>query len=121
MHIIELTEKQFKNYSIIHSRKNIYQTVNYAKMQEKYGFSHLFLGLVDDSDNVVAASLILENVINKKFKYGIVPAGYLIDFNDLALVKIFTDLLKEYLARRDYIYFRINPLLYYKLHDRDAV
>lgn len=121
MHIIELTEKQFKNYSIIHSRKNIYQTVNYAKMQEKYGFSHLFLGLVDDSDNVVAASLILENVINKKFKYGIVPAGYLIDFNDLALVKIFTDLLKEYLAKRDYIYLRINPLLYYKLHDSDGV
>ena len=63
MHIIELTELQFKNYSNIHSKKNYKQSVEYAKLKELDGCKHLYLGLVDDDNNVHAATLILEKPI----------------------------------------------------------
>ena len=37
MEIIELEERQFRNYSYIHSNRNIYQTVENAKrLESKY-------------------------------------------------------------------------------------
>ena len=70
MHIIELTELQFKNYSNIHSKKNYHQSVEYAKLKEINGYKRLYLGLIDENDNVHAATLILEKSINNKHKYG---------------------------------------------------
>ena len=75
MHIIELTELQFKNYSNLHSKKHYKQSVEYAKLKENNGFKPLYLGLVDEENNVHAATLILEKNINGKFKTGIEAKG----------------------------------------------
>ena len=64
MHIVELTELQFKNYSNLHSRKNYKQSVEYAKLEETKGYNNLFLGLVDEQNNVHAATLILVKNLN---------------------------------------------------------
>ena len=48
MHIIELTELQFKNYSNIHSKKNYKQSVEYAKLKQENGYRPLYVGLIDD-------------------------------------------------------------------------
>ena len=66
MHIIELTELQFKNYSNIHSKKNYKQSIEYAHLKEFEGNKPLYLGLVDDDNNVHAATLILEKNMTKK-------------------------------------------------------
>ena len=59
MHIIELTELQFKNYSNRHSKKNYKQSVEYAKLKQDNDYSPMYVGLIDDMNNVHAASLIL--------------------------------------------------------------
>ena len=63
MHIIELTELQFKNYSNIHSKKNYKQSVEYASLKQNNGFKPLYLALIDNDNNVHAATLILEKNI----------------------------------------------------------
>ena len=73
MQIIELTETQFRNYSRLHSKKNYKQSIEYAAIKKNKGFNPLYLGLIDNSNNVHAATLILEKNINNKHKYGIVP------------------------------------------------
>ena len=70
MHIIELTELQFKNYSNIHSKKNYKQSIEYAKLKCINDYKPLYLGLVDDDNNVHAATLILEKNL-KKMKFDI--------------------------------------------------
>ena len=80
MEIIELNELQFKNYSNIHSKKNYKQSIEYANLEEKNGYNKLFLGLVDDNQNVIAATLLLEKKLSGKYKYGYCPNGFLIDF-----------------------------------------
>lgn len=121
MHIIELTELQFKNYSNIHSKKNYHQSIEYAKLKEMNGYKRLYLGLIDEFDNVHAACLILEKAINNKHKYGYVPSGYLINFYNLELVKTFTMELKNFLKKLNYVYVRINPLINYQVYNSDFI
>lgn len=115
MQIIELNELQFKNYSNIHSRKNYMQSVEYSYLQEKNGYNKLFLGLMDDNQNIVAATLLLEKKLTGKYKYGYCPNGFLIDFFNSSLVNIFTVELKKYLKQYNFIYVRLNPRLDYQI------
>ena len=121
MHIIELSELQFKNYSNIHSRKNYKQTIEYAKLKEYNGYKPHYLGLVDEVNNVHAATLLLEKAINNKHKYGYVPSGYLINFYNLDLLQKFTIELKSYLKKLNFIYIRINPLINYQVYNSDFI
>ena len=121
MHIIELTELQFKNYSNIHSKKNYKQSVEYAKLKELNDYKRIYLGLLDDNNNVHAATLILEKELNLKYKYGYIPNGYLLNFNNLDLLKTFTIELKNYLKTRNYVYVRINPLINYQIYTSDFI
>lgn len=121
MHIIELTELQFKNYSNIHSRKNYKQSVEYARLKQMADYRSLYVGLIDDANNVHAASLILEKKINNRHKYGYIPNGYLINFYNLDLLKTFTIELKNYLKKLNYIYVRINPLINYQVYNSDFI
>jgi len=117
MTIIELSELQFKNYAKIHSARNIYQTIEYANLMEKQGYKKLYLGLSDEDNNVMAATLILEQEKNK-FKIGYAPGGFLIDFTNLDLLKNFTNTLKSYLDNKKYVYLRLNPHASYKIFDK---
>lgn len=119
MHIIELTELQFKNYSNLHSKKNYKQSVEYAKLKAFNDYSILYLGLVDEYDNVHAATLLLSKKINNKHKYGYAPNGYLIDLCNLGLVSTFTTELKTYLKKLNYVYVRVNPLFNYQVYNSD--
>ncbi len=121
MRIIELTEGQFFNYSILHSRKSYKQSVEYAKLKEYDGYTPLYLGFIDEGNNVHAATLILEKKINNKHRYGYVPNGYLIDFYHLDLLRAFTIELKAYLKKKNYVYIRINPYLNYQVYDSDFI
>lgn len=121
MTIIELTELQFKNYSNIHSRKNYKQSIEYATLEETKNYKKLYLGLIDENENVHAATMILEKKINNKYKYGYVPNGYLIDFNNTELLKTFTNELKTYLKKLNYVYIRITPLINYQVYTSNFI
>ena len=66
MHIIELSELQFKNYSQLHSKKNFKQSIEYAKLKQYNGYTPHYLGLIDEMNNVHAATLLLSKKINNK-------------------------------------------------------
>lgn len=121
MKIIELSELQFKNYSNIHSKKNYKQSVEYANLEETRGYKKLYLGLVDDFNNVHAATLILQKNINNKQKCGYVPNGYLIDFFNFSLLELLTTELKAYLKKLNYVYLRITPLINYQVYNSNFI
>ena len=121
MHITELSELQFKNYSNLHSKKNFKQSVEYAQLKETKGYKRLYLALVDKGGNVHAATLVLEKKLNGKYKYGFIPGGYLINFFNHGLLEIFTNELRAYLKKLNYIYARITPLINYQVYNSDFI
>ncbi len=121
MHITELTELQFMNYSNIHTGKNYKQSVEYAKFEESRGYKKLYLALIDDQNNVHAATLILEKNLNSKHKYGFVPNGYLLNYYNSGLLEIFTKELRIYLRKLNYIYINVTPLINYQIYNSDFI
>lgn len=119
MRIVTLTERQFNNYSKIHSKKNYKQTVEYADTLRQYGYVKLYLGLIDEEDNVIGATLILEYLIKNKYKVGYAPLGYLINYNDISLFNTFTIEVRKYLIRLNYIYLRIEPNYVWKIFNKN--
>ena len=121
MHITELTELQFMNYSNIHTNKNYKQSVEYANFEESRGYNKRYLALIDEQNNVHAATLILEKNLNNKFKYGFVPNGYLLNYFNSGLLEIFTKELKIYLRKLNYIYINITPQINYQIYNSNFI
>lgn len=121
MQIVELNELQFRNYSNLHSKKNFKQSVEYAQLKETKGYKKLYLALVDEDNNVHGATLVLEKKLSGKYRFGYIPAGYLINFANNGLLEIFTNELKTYLKKLNYIYARITPLINYQIYNSDFI
>ncbi len=110
MYIKELTNNEFNEFALKFPSYSIYQTSEYGEVMNNQGYSTLLLGMIDESENVVAASLIL---IEKTamFKYAYAPKGILIDYSNKFLLEEFTKLIKEYLNKKKIMAIKINPMI----------
>lgn len=117
MYIKELTNEEFRQFQQRFNIKSIYQTVEYAFIMQAQKFDSLFLGLLDDSNQIVAASLILIEHLSK-FKYAYAPRGFLIDYNNFNLLSIFTKEIKTYLGKKNVMAVKISPLVIKSIYDK---
>lgn len=118
MKIIELTQTQYKNYSNIHRRRNFGQTIEFSMLKNNINKRRLFLGLIDESNNLHAATLILITNISPTIKEALAPNGFLIDYSDFQLVKTFTEELKKYLLKNRITYLITNPMYKHKIYNK---
>ncbi len=116
MKLRELTNDEFLNFSKSYNIKSIYQTVEYALVMNKQKFDAMFIGLIDENNYIVAASLIL---IEKSghFKYAYAPRGFLIDYCNHNLLKIFTEEIKRFLGKKNIIAIKISPYIIRNTYD----
>ena len=114
MTIINLTQTQFRNYSNIHHQRNFSQTIEYSKLPLYSDHQKYYLGLIDNSNNLLAATLILVKNITSSVKEAYAPNGYLIDYSDFNLVKTFTEELTKYLKKEKITYLITNPKFKYR-------
>ena len=116
MKIKELNPIEFDFFAKNFNTYSLYQTIEYANVMKEQKFGVVFLGLVDENNNVLAASLIL---IQKLFgfKYAYAPRGFLIDYSNYNLVEAFTKGIKKYLGKNDVIAIKINPLIIKSIYD----
>lgn len=110
MQMKELTDIQFDTFVKMNNIDSIYQTSTYAKVMKKNGYQTLLLGLFDDKNTIVGASLVFIETIDN-FKYAYTPRGFIIDFNNPILIKDFTMHLKKFLKDRNIVAAKINPIL----------
>lgn len=116
MHLKELTNTEFRDFICHYPLKSLYQTPEYGFVMNAQNYDSLFLGLVDQENHVVAASLILIEKL-KAFKYAYAPRGLLVDYENKALLKTFTEELKKYLGKKEVIALKISPILVKQIHD----
>ena len=112
MQIQELTEEEFKTFENNHPLSSIYQTVEYANIMAKQGFVPLYVGLKKD---IILAAVMLLIDKSKSFKYAYAPRGFLLNYNNLSLLEVFTKELKKFLSKKDIAAVKLNPLLIKKI------
>ena len=117
MELKELTNQEFINFITNCPLKSIYQTPEYGFIMQNQKYESILLGLVND--NIIkAASLIL---IKKEegFKYAYVPRGYILDYENTDLFKLFSNKVKEYLNKKGVMGVKINPLIVKAIYNFD--
>lgn len=116
MYIKELNNAEFNLFTDSYPQFSIYQTSEYGFIMNTQNYTSVFLGLIDDYERIVAASLIL---IEKEgiFKYAYAPKGFLIDYSNKELVEQFTNLIKEYLGKKKIMAIKINPMIIKSSYD----
>ena len=109
MKIRQLSIFEFDKYALTHPLSSYYQTSNYALFQSEQGNDYDLIGLFNDKNEIVAASLIIIKKINIFFSYGYAPRGFLMNYYDEAIVKEFTTKLKKHYHSKNVAFIKVNP------------
>ena len=59
MKIVKLNSSQFDKFASMHRYRNYYQTSMYANVMNKFGYHTQFLGVVNDENKLIGATLLL--------------------------------------------------------------
>ena len=70
-----------------------------------------YLGLINENNEIVAATLLIEEHLPMSSSTLYAPRGYVVDYKDKRLVHILTAKLKDFAKTRKAIAIRINPLI----------
>lgn len=117
MKIITLNEDQFKEFSLNHKYSNYYQTVNYAKLMKDEGYDYHIVGFLNNSNEIIGASILLFKKIFMNYKMAYAPFGFLIDYSNIDLINELTNRLKKLLIKQKFIFIKLNPMI--KCSERD--
>lgn len=109
MKLRNLSIFEFDNFSFNHPLSSYHQSSSYALKMAEQGYEYDLLGLIDDDDNIVAASLILSKKLGMFNRYGYAPKGFLIDYYNPEIIAEFTKQLKKFYYKKNFAFIKINP------------
>lgn len=115
----ELTEEEFTIYADNHPQKSFFQTKEIAKLRGYNGWNHYYVGLTEN-DNIVAATLLLSKKRRLGFYEFYAPRGFLCDYNNNGILKLFTEEIKKYIKQKKGYILRIEPYIVLKERDIDG-
>ena len=120
MKIITLKEKEFDDFVLTHKYRNYHQTSNYAKVMKNEGYDYHYLGFLNNSNELIGATLILYKKVWLGYKYAYAPYGFLIDYTNNDLIEELTTKLKKLLLKQKFMYLKINPLIHCTERQKDG-
>ena len=120
MKLTEITKEEFKKFADKHPQITFHQTIEWANLKKKNNWKSYFVGLKDKNKIVAAALLVGKElpIIKKIMFYS--PRGFLIDYNNFDLLKVFTEEIKKYAKEKNGIFIKIDPYVEYQEHDNNG-
>ena len=115
----ELTKEEFIEFSKNHPQASFYQTINWGELKEENNWKMHLLGVKEDK-KIVAATLLLSKTIKFGKKMFYAPRGFLIDYDNLELLKFFTEEVKKYAKKEKAIFIKIDPYVSYQERDLEG-
>ncbi len=120
MKIVKLSPEQFDNFSIKHPLHTYFQTSNYGNLMKSDGFEPLYYGFINDSNELIGASLILVQKLFLGYKYAYAPRGFLIDYDNKDLIVDVTNKMKKFLAKNSIVFLKIDPPVVNNKRDKEG-
>ena len=75
MKIVTLSSDQFDNYASAHRYRNYYQSSAYGNLMIKFGYNAHYLGIINEQNKLIGASLILYKTVWMGKKIAYAPRG----------------------------------------------
>ena len=118
--LVELNDEEFNEYAIKHEHNNFFQSIYMKELLVKENKEVYLLGLKDDSDNIICATLITNSSSFMGYKTYEALKGFLIDYTNEELVKYFTLKIKEFIKNKKGYRLIIDPYIPYVERDIDG-
>lgn len=117
MKIITIDSLQFDEFAKTHKYRNYYQTSNYGNIMSKFNYEVMYIGIEDDDQTLIGASLLLLQEGAMKTKIGYTPRGPLFDFTDSKKVEELIASLKNDLGKQGIVTLKIDPAIPLTIRD----
>ena len=120
MKIVTLKPEQFDDYASTHRYRSYYQSSLYANVMTNFGYATHYIGIVNEENKLIGASLILykEVMFNKKIAYA--PRGILFSYENPETTKELAEKLKKLLSKQGFIMLRIDPYIPLTIRDQEG-
>lgn len=119
MKFTELTVEEFDQFVQDPSLESHYfQVKENIALREEDGFQVVLLGVKDENNQVIAASLFSKIPTMGSYVY-YSNRGPVMDYSDLGLVDFYLKSLDAYLAKNQCLYVKLDPYWMYSLYDKD--
>lgn len=116
MKIVELEKQEFIDFCNNNPQALFFQSPYWIEIKEQNGWSGKILGVKEDGKIVIATVLLFKS-IKGIIKFAYAPRGFLIDYDNFALLAQFTKEIKDYLKKENVAFLKINPYIDYQLRD----
>ena len=118
MKIVKLSSAQFDKFASTHRYRNYFQTSQYASLMNKFGYRAQFLGMVNDQNKLIGATLIIFKEVFMGYKIAYAPRGILYNYEEQEDTIELAQKLKKVLGKQKFMLLRMDP--YIPLTIRDA-
>lgn len=114
--IEKVDEKAFSDFVSTHEKGHFLQSYEWGEVSKLKGWTPFYVGL-KAKDKLVATALLLKKCLPLGYSYFYIPRGYVMDYNDQKLLKIFTEHIDQFTKKHRSLFFKIDPDI--KLHTID--
>ena len=106
-----IDKEKFDSYVKEHKTKSHFlQSLSWGEFAKiKKGLTPHYLGLINENDELVGASLLLEKRLPMNFTYFYAPRGFVIDYNKKEIVREITKRVAEFAKSKKAIFVKIDP------------
>ena len=111
-----IEKEKFDEYIKNHPTKSHFlQSSSWGEFcKVKKNLTPYYLGLVNEEDELVGATLLLQKHLPMNYSYFYAPRGFVIDYNKKELIKNMTSKVIEFAKSKKAIFVKIDPDLIYK-------
>lgn len=106
-----LEKEEFDKYVENHKTKSHFlQSLSWGEFSKaKKNLTPYYLGLVNDEDKIVGATLLLEKKLPLNMCYFYAPRGFVIDFKKKEIVREMTNKVRDFAKNKKAIFVKIDP------------
>ena len=117
--LTNIEKEKFDDYIKNHPQKSHFlQSVSWGEFAKvKKHLTPYYLGLINEEDKIVGATLLLEKHLPMNYSYFYAPRGFVLDYNKKELVKTMTQKIVEFAKSKKGIFVKIDPDLIIKSYN----
>ena len=117
MKIVKLNSEQFDKFASTHRYRSYFQSSMYANVMMKYGYHTQFLGMINEENKLIGATLLLYKEVFMGNKIAYAPRGFLFNYDSSENLKELAEKLKKVLGKQNFILLRIDPYIPLTIRD----
>lgn len=108
--LINLNKEKFDEFVKNHSKSHFLQSLSWGEFAKvKKNLTPYYLGLVNEDNKIIAATLLLQKMLPMNYCYFYAPRGYVIDYNKKEILRVMTNKIVEFAKKKKGIFIKIDP------------